>query len=217
MRRHHVHLARGRPDTPGVISGARADCDVFIWVNVRRALRAGLRFFESSNGVLLSEGDADGAIPPIFFERIEIDGEIESEMDGSDRLLRVVGGGRAAKGADSRSNGVDEGAPTPRDVLSANSTACAPTACAPIACTPIACTPIACAPIAAPPPSGGSLGRDLSVDISGDHISGDHISGDTSSEIEPAGTPQPASSEIEVDQAALLARWTAAAAEIDLQ
>ena len=72
MRRHHVHLAKGLPGSADVLSGARDNCDVFIWVNVHRAIRAGIRFFESSNGVILCEGDPDGAIPPRFFERIEL-------------------------------------------------------------------------------------------------------------------------------------------------
>lgn len=72
MRRHHVHLATDVPGSEGVLSGARPQCDAFVWVDVRRAIRAGLRFFRSSNGVLLCEGDADGAIPPAFFAKVEL-------------------------------------------------------------------------------------------------------------------------------------------------
>ena len=67
MGRHHVHLAKGLPGEKGVISGMRRDTEVFIWVNVHEAIKGGLTFYESANGVILCDGrDGDGIIPPTF-------------------------------------------------------------------------------------------------------------------------------------------------------
>jgi len=71
MKRQHVHLARGLPGESGTISGMRSSCEVLVWVDVRRARAAGLQFFESSNGVILTPGDSRGAIPAEFFARVD--------------------------------------------------------------------------------------------------------------------------------------------------
>jgi 2'-phosphotransferase len=75
MGRTHVHCAKGMPGQAGVISGMRAACDVFIHVDLARALAdadadagggGGLAFFESENGVVLC---AD-TIPPRYFKHV---------------------------------------------------------------------------------------------------------------------------------------------------
>lgn len=69
MKRNHIHLAQGLPGT-GVLSGMRQSSSVFIYVDVEKALQAGLNFYLSSNGVVLSEGDSRGFINPRFFQRV---------------------------------------------------------------------------------------------------------------------------------------------------
>ena len=66
MGRHHVHLASGLLGEPGVVSGMRKNTEVYVWVNVHAAMDSGIRFFETSNGVILCEG-IDGKLPPSFF------------------------------------------------------------------------------------------------------------------------------------------------------
>ena len=67
MGRHHVHLAKGLLGEKGVVSGMRRDADVFIWVKVHEAIKGGLTFYESANGVILCDGrDGDGIISPTF-------------------------------------------------------------------------------------------------------------------------------------------------------
>jgi 2'-phosphotransferase len=77
MGRVHVHFAtgprvedvldRGKKDGGGpgggkktdvVISGMRADAQILIYVDIRRALEAGVEFWKSENGVVLTEGVA---------------------------------------------------------------------------------------------------------------------------------------------------------------
>ncbi|KAI0339418.1 hypothetical protein BDW22DRAFT_1456092 [Trametopsis cervina] len=70
MKRNHIHLAQGLPGT-GVVSGMRRNAAIFIYIDVQKALDAGIKFDLSSNGVVLSEGDKTGFIHPRFFARVE--------------------------------------------------------------------------------------------------------------------------------------------------
>jgi 2'-phosphotransferase len=75
MGRNHIHFATGpslesvlaihnqdaaqgksKPDNSRVISGMRHDAQVLIYIDVRKALAAGVPFWRSENGVILSEG-----------------------------------------------------------------------------------------------------------------------------------------------------------------
>ena len=75
MGRNHIHFATGpslesvlavhtdgaaggklKIDDSGVISGMRRDAQVLIYIDVRKALRAGVPLWRSENGVILSEG-----------------------------------------------------------------------------------------------------------------------------------------------------------------
>ncbi|OJD17800.1 hypothetical protein AJ78_02153 [Emergomyces pasteurianus Ep9510] len=76
MSRNHIHFAtgpalssvlpkgRGGPvavmpparGAGGVISGMRADAQILIYIDLKRALEAGVPFWRSENGVILSEG-----------------------------------------------------------------------------------------------------------------------------------------------------------------
>ena len=48
----------------------RKSANTFIYINVQMALDAGVRFFLSSNGVVLTEGDESGYLHPRFFLRV---------------------------------------------------------------------------------------------------------------------------------------------------
>ena len=75
MGRHHIHFATGPSletvlaaqreagetsnqdlDEKKVISGMRWDAQVLIYIDIRKALKAGCPFWRSENGVILSEG-----------------------------------------------------------------------------------------------------------------------------------------------------------------
>lgn len=69
MGRQHIHMAKGLPGE--VISGMRYNSEVVIQVNVADAIKAGIRFFESDNGVILSDGiDSSGVIPAQFLKKV---------------------------------------------------------------------------------------------------------------------------------------------------
>ncbi|KAI0272710.1 KptA family-domain-containing protein [Gloeopeniophorella convolvens] len=70
MKRNHIHIAQGVPGD-GVISGMRVSAQVLIYIDVQKALDAGILFFLSENGVVLTEGDERGFLSPDFFIRVE--------------------------------------------------------------------------------------------------------------------------------------------------
>lgn len=95
MRRNHVHFATGVPEqlqhknevvpsaggfrslsekdpsTPEVISGMRSTTTILIFLDLKKALERGLKFWMSENGVVLTEGGEDGVVPVACFERVE--------------------------------------------------------------------------------------------------------------------------------------------------
>lgn len=69
MKRNHIHMATGMPNGDEVISGMRSSCQVVLHVDVAAAMAAGIKFYRSSNGVILSPG-ADGGVLPAKFLRV---------------------------------------------------------------------------------------------------------------------------------------------------
>ena len=56
MKRNHVHFAIGYPKDDEVISGMRNTCDIFIEIDLPRALESGMKWYISKNKVILSNG-----------------------------------------------------------------------------------------------------------------------------------------------------------------
>lgn len=70
MERKHIHCAKGTLFDPNVISGLRKDAQVFIYIDLEKALTEGLKFYESENGVILTEGDEQGYLKPKYFLKV---------------------------------------------------------------------------------------------------------------------------------------------------
>ncbi|KAF9219719.1 hypothetical protein BS17DRAFT_769789 [Gyrodon lividus] len=70
MARNHIHLAQGVPGD-NVMSGMRRSSQILIFVDVQKALDAGIKFHLSTNGVVLTEGNAAGFLLPELFQRVE--------------------------------------------------------------------------------------------------------------------------------------------------
>lgn len=89
MSRNHIHIAQGLA-RDAVISGAffispqlngkalsllntgmRNSADIFIYIDLQKALDAGYKFQLSANGVILTAGNEKGFLPPEFFSRVE--------------------------------------------------------------------------------------------------------------------------------------------------
>jgi 2'-phosphotransferase len=87
MGRNHIHFASGLPagfqslaiDTASaeekeaapVISGMRKNSSILIYIDIRAALDAGISFYISENGVILTEGNDRGCLSYEFFKRVE--------------------------------------------------------------------------------------------------------------------------------------------------
>ncbi|KAH0541361.1 hypothetical protein FGG08_004199 [Glutinoglossum americanum] len=109
MDRNHMHFAAGVPgQDSGVISGMRADAQILIYVDIRRALDAGLKFWRSDNGVILTEGDGEGMLPIEFFTMVVDrkrgvtlweDGSVVSDLsEGLKEMSLPRGKGRGPRG-----------------------------------------------------------------------------------------------------------------------
>ncbi|KAF8903496.1 KptA family-domain-containing protein [Gymnopilus junonius] len=69
MTRNHIHLAQNVAGQ-NVVSGMRTSSQVLIYIHVQRALDAGVKFWLSDNGVVLTEGDEQGYLSKAFFEKV---------------------------------------------------------------------------------------------------------------------------------------------------
>lgn len=101
MTRNHVHFAAGLPagfkaladsedadaevKKEPVISGMRNSSAILIFIDLKKALEGGVKFWKSANGVILSEGDERGIISLQYFKRVE-------ERRGRARVVMVDGG-----------------------------------------------------------------------------------------------------------------------------
>jgi 2'-phosphotransferase len=72
MGRNHVHCSTGLPDTDsGVVSGMRKDAELVVYVDVEQSLKDGaMTWWISENGVVLTEGDAEGTVPSRYFKEV---------------------------------------------------------------------------------------------------------------------------------------------------
>lgn len=68
MSRVHIHMATALPEH-GVISGMRSSADVIIYIDLQKAMQDGIKFYRSSNGVILTEG-IDGILSPAYFRSV---------------------------------------------------------------------------------------------------------------------------------------------------
>lgn len=65
MSRSMIHFAPGLPGDKEVISGMRGSCDCYVFVDVKKAMADGMKFWKSDNNVILTDG-FDGIIPPKY-------------------------------------------------------------------------------------------------------------------------------------------------------
>lgn len=65
MSRKHIHCASGLPGT--VKSGMRQDCNVYIYIDMAKAMNDGIIFYLSDNDVILTEG-VNGILDPKYFD-----------------------------------------------------------------------------------------------------------------------------------------------------
>lgn len=70
MGRNHIHCSSGTPEE-GVVSGMRRDAQLLIEIDLEASLEAGIAWWLSDNGVILTEGDEHGVLGARFFKLVE--------------------------------------------------------------------------------------------------------------------------------------------------
>lgn len=72
MSRNHIHFTHDLPSklNKNVVSGAKTNAQVFIYIDLEKALADGIKFYKSSNGVILSPGNTEGILEPKYFQKI---------------------------------------------------------------------------------------------------------------------------------------------------
>jgi len=73
MLRNHIHFSTGLPeDKQGVISGMRNDAEILIYIDIKKSLEdGGVLWWISENGVVLTDGGADGVLGTKYFAKVE--------------------------------------------------------------------------------------------------------------------------------------------------
>ncbi|CAF4488076.1 unnamed protein product, partial [Rotaria sp. Silwood2] len=71
MNRTYIHFAPGLPKQSGVISGMRSNAELYIYIDMKKALKDGFKFFVSNNNVILCPGNENGFIPACYFRFVE--------------------------------------------------------------------------------------------------------------------------------------------------
>jgi len=56
MNRNHIHFSVGKPGENEVISGMRNTSEVLIYIDTEKAMNDNIKFYRSSNNVILTEG-----------------------------------------------------------------------------------------------------------------------------------------------------------------
>ena len=65
--RQHIHFASSWYPSHGVIPGMRRSNSVIISVDIQRAMKDGIKFYYSTNEVILTRGNQDGVLPSSYF------------------------------------------------------------------------------------------------------------------------------------------------------
>ncbi|XP_028408777.1 tRNA 2'-phosphotransferase 1-like [Dendronephthya gigantea] len=71
MARKHTHMSSRHKGSREMISGMRKRSNVMIYIDLDNAISAGIKFYISTNQVILSEGNDQGMIPIEFFKEVK--------------------------------------------------------------------------------------------------------------------------------------------------
>lgn len=84
MTRNHMHFTTRETVEGEVVSGMRTSCNLLLYIDFPLALHDGIKFFRSSNNVVLSAG-VDGVLDRRYFLRaVKTDGTVVYERDAVD-------------------------------------------------------------------------------------------------------------------------------------
>ncbi|POM72976.1 TKL protein kinase [Phytophthora palmivora] len=83
MQRNHIHFAEREVMDDEVVSGMRSNCNLLLYIDFPMAMQDGIKFYKSSNNVVLSPGMGDsGVIDRRYFLRaMKRDGTVVYDRD----------------------------------------------------------------------------------------------------------------------------------------
>jgi len=87
MKRNHIHFAPGLPQSKDrVISGMRKNCQIYIFIDGEKCAEDGVKFYRSSNGVILTAGSQEdkGTLSTDYFSSV-IDAKTNEELLGKNK------------------------------------------------------------------------------------------------------------------------------------
>ncbi|KAL7682291.1 putative phosphotransferase KptA/Tpt1 [Plasmopara halstedii] len=71
MQRNHIHFAENEVVDDQVVSGMRSNCNLLVYIDFSKAVIDGIKFYKSSNNVLLSPGMGEtGCISRQYFLKV---------------------------------------------------------------------------------------------------------------------------------------------------
>jgi 2'-phosphotransferase len=70
--RNHIHFAPYDVSDKRVISGMRTNCDMAIYIDLRKAMTAGVSFYKAKNEVILTQGEGGALLPKYFLSAVNI-------------------------------------------------------------------------------------------------------------------------------------------------
>ncbi|TMW55676.1 hypothetical protein Poli38472_010558 [Pythium oligandrum] len=78
MTRNHIHMTPTEVTGGDVVSGFRTNCDLLLYIDVPLALTDGIRFYRSSNNVILSPGVGESGVleRKYFIKAVKRDGTV---------------------------------------------------------------------------------------------------------------------------------------------
>lgn len=81
MTRNHIHLTAHEIGDDQVVSGMRSNCNLLLFIDIRQALADGIKFYRSSNDVILSPGVGESGIidRQYFLRAVKRDGTVVYE------------------------------------------------------------------------------------------------------------------------------------------
>ncbi|CAE7228677.1 TRPT1 [Symbiodinium sp. CCMP2592] len=85
--RNHVHFAPYAPGDKRVISGMRYDCEIAIWIDLKRAIADGVPFYISANQVILSPGIKGIIDKKYFLKARDLQKKEDLKLEVADQAL----------------------------------------------------------------------------------------------------------------------------------
>lgn len=67
LGRNHIHFCSGMIGKDGNVSGIRPNCEVLVYLDLKKAISDRIKFYRDERGVLWSDGNKEGFIPPKYF------------------------------------------------------------------------------------------------------------------------------------------------------